>query len=70
MSEKPKEDSTNIYGEIRKEMSEKQQTERERKQKPVSELFNQPKGFHEWAREQNGQPADIHEWMKTQNQTK
>jgi hypothetical protein len=70
MSDKPKEDSTNIYDEIRKEMSEKQQVEREQKQKPIGELFNQPKGFHEWAREQNGQPADIYEWIQTQNQTK
>ncbi len=70
MSETAKEDSTNIYDEIRKEMREKQQVEIERKQKTIGELFNQPKGFHEWAREQNEQPADIHEWMKTQNQTK
>ncbi len=70
MSEKPKEDSMNVYDETRKEMREKQQAEIERKQKTVGELFNQPKGFHEWSREQNKQPADIYEWMKTQNQTK
>ena len=43
MSEKPKEDSTNIYDEIRKEMREKQQAEIERKQKTIGELFNRPK---------------------------
>jgi hypothetical protein len=59
-----------IYDEIRREMLDKQKAERERKQKSVGELFHQPKGFHEWAREQNGQPADIYEWIETQNQTK
>ncbi len=67
MSNKPKEGATNRYDKIREEMRQKQQPEIERKQKTISELFNQPKGFHEWAREQNGQPADIHDWISRQN---
>jgi hypothetical protein len=43
MSEPAKEDSTNFYDELRKEMREKQQAETERQQKPVNDLFNQLK---------------------------
>ena len=39
MSDEPKEDSTNFYDELRKEMREKQQAETERQQKPVSDIF-------------------------------
>ncbi len=42
MSEKQKDETENIYDEIRREMSEKQQARREHAQS-VDELFNRPK---------------------------
>jgi len=42
MSEKPKDEPTNIYDEIRREMREKQQARRKHRQS-VDELFNRPK---------------------------